>query len=94
MNHTKPYSKCNEWAKTLFLNITPRVRASTGLHGVTGGDAGIQREGKGNSAVETERENGKKKQEEKVKMDMEEEKKTILGEPAASVFSLESSSRR
>lgn len=26
--------------------------------------------GKGNSAVETERENGKKKQDEKVKMDM------------------------
>jgi len=62
---------------------------------VAGGDAGrIQREGKGNSAVETERENGKKKQDGEVKMDMEEEKNTILGEPAASVFSVESSSRR
>jgi hypothetical protein len=51
-------------------------------------------EGKGNSAVETERENGKTKRDEKVKMYMEEEKKTILGEPTASVFGTESSSRR
>ena len=27
MNHTKPYSKCTEWANTCFFNVTPRVRA-------------------------------------------------------------------
>jgi hypothetical protein len=52
----------------------------------------ISWEGKGNSAVEIEREYGKMKRAEKVKMDME-EKKAILGEPTASVFSVESSSR-